>query len=71
MSMDAIVTELSAHSTDDARDVTNAAQTAQTILKGNQKDIRDLCWPWGVQLRVQKRYRPTETIKQELKISLT
>ena len=37
MSMEDIVTELSAHSTDDARDVINAAQT---ILKGNQKDIR-------------------------------
>ena len=68
MSMEDIVTELSAHSTDDARDVINAAQT---ILKGNQKDIRNLCHAWGVQLKSQKRHRPTETIKQELKMSLT
>ena len=68
MSMDDIVTELSAHSTDDARDIVNAAQT---ILTGKQDDIRNLCKPWGVQLKVQKRYRPTETIKQEHKISWT
>ena len=68
MSMEDIVAELSAHSTDDARDVINAAQT---ILKGNQKDIRNLCHAWGVQLKSQKRHRPTETIKQELKMSLT
>ena len=61
MSMEDIVTELSAHSTDDARDVINAAQT---ILKGKSQDIRDLCHAWGVQLKSQKRYRPTETIKQ-------
>ncbi len=68
MFMDAVVTELSAHSTNDARDVSNAAQT---ILKGKQKDIRDLCKPWGVQLRVQLRDRPTTIINQELKMSLT
>ena len=68
MSMEDIVTELSAHSTDNARDVINAAQT---ILKGKKKDIRDLCHAWGVQLTSQKRHRPTETIKQELKMSLT
>ena len=67
MSMDAIVTESTAHPTDDARDVIKAAQT---ILKGDQNDIRNLCKPWGVQLRLQKRYRPMETIKQELKMSL-
>jgi hypothetical protein len=66
--MDDIVTELSSHSTDEARDVINAAQT---ILKGKKDDIRNLCKPWGVQLKVQKSYRPTDTIKQELKISLT
>ena len=68
MSMDAIVTELSTLSTDAARDVVTAAQV---ILKGNQNDVRNLCNPWGVQLKAQKRYRPMETIKQELKISLT
>ena len=67
MSMDAIVAELNAHLTDAARDVINAAQI---ILKGNQDDIRNLCKPWGVQLKLQKRYRPKETIKQELKICL-
>ena len=64
MSMDAIVAELNAHLTDAARDVINAAQT---ILKGNQDDIRNLCRRWGVQLKLQKRYRPMETTKQELK----
>ena len=68
MSMDAIVAELNAHLTDAARDVINAAQT---ILKGNQDDIRNLCSRWGVQLKRQKRYRPMETIKQELKTALT
>ena len=67
MSMDAIVTELTAHSTDDARDVIKAAQT---ILKGDRDAIRNLCKPWGVQLRCQKRYRLSDTIKQEPKMSL-
>ena len=51
MSMQAIVTEFSAFSTDDARDLMNAAQV---ILKGNQTDVRNLCNPWGVQLKAQK-----------------
>ena len=68
MSLDAIVTELDTLSTDAARDVVSAAQA---ILKGNQNDIRNLCNPWRVQLKVQKRYRPMEVIKQELKMALT
>ena len=51
MSMQAIVTELSAFSTDDARDLMNAAQV---ILKGDQDVIRNLCHPWGVQLKAKK-----------------
>ena len=68
MSMESIVAELNAHSTDDERDVINAAQT---ILKGNQNDIRTLCRPWGVQLTLKKVKRPMETIKQELKMAVT
>ena len=51
MSMQAIVTEFSAFSTDDARDLMNAAQV---ILKGDQGVIRNLCHPWGVQLKAKK-----------------
>ena len=68
MFMQAIVTEWSAFSTDEAREVVHAAQI---ILKGNQTDLRNLCKPWGVQLRIQKRYRPTASIKQDLKMALT
>ena len=68
MSMESIVTELSAHSTDDARGIINAAQT---ILKGDQNDVRNLCKPWGVQLKAQRHYRPMDTIRQELKMALT
>jgi len=68
MSMQAIVTEFSVFSTDDARDLVNAAQV---IIKGNQKNVRNLCKPWGVQLKAQKHYRPMETVKQELKTVLT
>ena len=39
MSMQAIVTEFNVFSTDDARDLVNAAQV---IIKGNQKDVRNL-----------------------------
>jgi hypothetical protein len=66
--LDAIVTEMNAHSSDDARDVVKAAHI---IMKGNRDDICRFCKPWGVQLKVQKRYRPMGTIKQELKMSLT
>ena len=38
-------------STDDARDLMNAAQV---ILKGDQKVIRNLCRSWGVQLKAKK-----------------
>ena len=38
-------------STDDARDLTNAAQV---ILKGDQKVIRNLCRSWRVQLKAKK-----------------
>ena len=65
MSMDAIVTEPSTLSTDDARDVVNAAQI---ILKGKQQDIRNLCKTRGVQLTDWKRHRHMESIKQELKM---
>ena len=68
MSMQDIVTECSAFSTDDARDLIDAAQV---ILKGNQNDVRNLCKPWGVQLKAQKRYRPMDTIREELKTALT
>ena len=68
MTLEDIVTEMRAHSTDDARDVSKAAQA---ILNGKQQDIRNLCKPWGVQLTAEKRYRPTETMRQELKMSVT
>ena len=68
MSMQDIVTECSAFSTGDARDLIDGAQV---ILKGNQNDVRNLCKPWGVQLKAQKRYRTMEIIKQELKTALT
>ena len=51
MTMETIVTELSACAIDDARDVVNAAQI---MLRGNRDQIRNLCKPWGVQLTVQK-----------------
>ena len=46
--MKAIVTEWNTLSTDDARDLVNAAQV---LLKGKQNDVRNLCNPWGVQPR--------------------
>ena len=66
--MKAIVAEWNTLSTDDARDLVNAAQV---FLKGIQNDVRNLCNPWGVQLKEKKRYRPMHTLKQELKIALT
>ena len=51
MSMNDIVAEFSAPSTDEARDLFNAAQV---IIEGNQNDVRNLCKPWGVQLKAQK-----------------
>ena len=68
MSMHAIVMEFSVFSTDNERDLVKAAQA---IIKGNQEDVRNLCKPWGVQLKAQKHHRPVETIKQELKTVLT
>ena len=68
MSMNAIVAEFSAPSTDFARDLVNAAQV---IIKGNQSDVRNLCHTWGVPLKAQKRYRPMDTIREELKTALT
>ena len=41
------------------------------ILQGKKDDVRNLCKPWGVQLKAQKHYRPMGTIKQELKTALT
>ena len=64
MDMQTVVTEWSQHATDEARELVYAAQT---ILTGSQKEVRDLCKPWGVQLRDKKRNRPMEPIKQELK----
>ena len=64
--MKAIVTEWNTFSTDDARDLVSAAQV---LLKGDQNDVRNLCNPWGVQLKEKKRYRPMNTLKQELKPS--
>ena len=66
--MKAIVTEWSTSSTDDARGLVHAAQV---LLKGDQDNVRSLCKPWGVQVREKKRYRPTNTLKQELEIGLT
>ena len=68
ISMNAIVAGFSAPSTDVARNLSNAAQV---IIKGNQNDVRNLCKPWGVQLKAQKRYRPMETTREELKTALT
>ena len=67
MSMNAIVAEFSAPSTNEARELFNAAQV---IIKGNQNDARNLCKPWGVQLKAQKRYRPMDTIREELEMAL-
>ena len=66
--MEAIVEELNTLSTDDARDVIKAAET---ILKGDQADIRKLCKPWGVVGKWQNRRRDMATIKEELKMALT
>ena len=66
--LNAVATDTSARATDAARDVVNAAQI---LLTGKQNDVRSLCKPWGVQLRVQKRYRSMEIIKQELRMALT
>ena len=66
MTMETIVTDLSALASDDARDVVNAAQI---VLRGQQQEIRDLCKPWDVQLRVQKRYRRMGIIKREIQRS--
>ena len=66
MDMQDLITEFSQRQ--DARELVHAAQT---ILTGNQQAVRDLCNPWGVNLRENKRYRPMDTIKQELRIALT
>ena len=68
MSMQAIFSELSASWTDDARDLVHAAEV---ILINIQKDVRNLCKPWGAQLQAQNRYRRTEAIRHELKMALT
>ena len=65
--MKAIVTEWSTLS-DDARDLVNAAQG---LLRGEQDNVRSLCKPRGVQLKEKKRYRCTNTLKQELRTALT
>ena len=53
--MKAIVTEWNTLSTDDSRDLVSAAQV---LLKGDQNDVRNLCKPWGVQLREKKCIAP-------------
>ena len=55
MSMQTIVTEFSAFSTDDARDLINAAQV---ILKNKQNDVSNLCKPSGVHHTAQKNIAP-------------
>ena len=54
MDMEAIVTEWSQLSTDDARELVHAAQI---ILTGKQQDVRDLCNPWRVHRAEKKRNR--------------
>ena len=68
MELKTVGAELSQLSTDAARDTVHAAQI---LLGANQKDVRNLCNPWGVQLHEKKRKRPMETIKQELKMAVT
>ena len=68
MDMQAVVTELSQLSTDAAREIVHAAQILST---GNQKAVRDLCTPWGVQRYEQKRNRPLDIIKDELRMAVT
>ena len=68
MSMEAIVTEMNALSTDAAGDLITAAHV---FLKGTQGDVRNLCKPWGVPLRINNDYHPMEIIKHELKIAFT
>ena len=62
MTMETIVTELSALAIDDARDVVNAAQI---MLRGKQQEMHDLCKPWNLQRKVQKRCRAMERIKED------
>jgi len=66
--MKAIVTEWNALPTEAARDLVNAAQA---LIKGDRNDVRNMCNRWGVQLREKKRYRPMDTLLQELKTALT
>ena len=68
MDMQDVVAELSQIATDDSRELVRAAQS---MLAGNQADVRNLCHPWGVQLTEKKSKRPMETIKQELKMAVT
>ena len=64
--MQTIVTEFNASPTDDAQNLVNAAQV---MLEGTKQDVRNLCKPWGV--HSPEKYRPMDTIKQELRIALT
>ena len=68
MGMQDVVAEFSEIATDDSRELVRAAQI---MLTGNQKDVRNLCHPWGVQLTEKKSKRPMEIIRQELKMALT
>ena len=61
--MKAIVTEWNTLSTDDARDLVNAAQV---LLKGGRNEVRNRCKPWGAQLSEKKRYPPTDILRQAL-----
>ena len=67
--MQAIVTEFSQWPSEAGREIAHAAQI---ILTGKSQQIRDLCkGPWEVQRYEQKKNRPTDSIKEELKVALT
>ena len=55
MGMQDVVAEFSEIATDDSRELVRAAQI---MLTGNQKDVRNLCNPWGVQLTEKKANAP-------------
>ena len=60
VSMEDVVAEFSEIATDDSRELVRAAQI---MLTGNQKDVRNLCHPWGVQLTEKKSKRPMDIMR--------
>ena len=67
--MQELVTEFSQWPSEAGREIAHAAQI---ILTGKSQQIRDLCkGPWEVQRYEQKKKRPTDSIKEELKVALT